>query len=193
MQAKLLRFIQDGEFERLGSSHTIKVDTRIIAATNRNLEEEVARGNFRSDLFYRLNVIAIHLPALRERRDDIPLLAEAFLARSAEGRGTEPKVLSADALAIGRGKQETKDGYAEKLRNPKELVRLATGKVSLRKLAGGLKRAVSPAPPPTSLAQEMAIALARFDMCVAGSTPGGVVPTQMPSTLSVGSKRKRVS
>jgi chemotaxis protein methyltransferase CheR len=74
IQAKLLRLIQDGEFERLGSSRTIKVDVRIIAATNRNLELETEQGRFRRDLWYRLNVFPIKIPPLRERREDISLL-----------------------------------------------------------------------------------------------------------------------
>jgi len=79
LQAKLLRAIQDGEFERLGSPKTIKVNVRILALTSRNLKEEVAKGRFRQDLYYRLNVFPITMPALRERRDDIMLLAEHFV------------------------------------------------------------------------------------------------------------------
>ncbi|MBN1829154.1 MAG: sigma 54-interacting transcriptional regulator [Deltaproteobacteria bacterium] len=79
VQAKLLRVIQHNEFERLGSSHTIKVDVRIVATTNRNLEEEVRKGRFRQDLYYRLNVFPITVPPLRQRREDIPLLVEAFI------------------------------------------------------------------------------------------------------------------
>lgn len=79
LQAKLLRAIQDGEFERLGSNKTIKVDTRVIAATNRNLEEEVQKGRFREDLWYRLNVFPITAPPLRDRQDDIPLLADFYV------------------------------------------------------------------------------------------------------------------
>ncbi len=81
LQAKLLRVVQDGEFERLGGSPTIKVDVRIIAATNRKLEEEVRKGNFREDLWYRLNVFPITMPPLRDRRDDIPLLVAFYLQK----------------------------------------------------------------------------------------------------------------
>ncbi len=81
LQPKLLRVVQDGEFERLGSSHTIKVDLRIIAATNRNLEEEVRRGRFRKDLWYRLNVFPITMPPLRDRLDDIPLLVDFYVKK----------------------------------------------------------------------------------------------------------------
>jgi len=79
LQAKLLRVVQDGQFERLGGPKTIKVDVRIIAATHRNLAEKVKNGTFREDLFYRLNVFSIHVPPLRERADDIPLLVRAFV------------------------------------------------------------------------------------------------------------------
>jgi two-component system NtrC family response regulator len=81
LQVKLLRVLQEMEFERVGGSQTLKVDVRVVAASNRNLKEEVARGRFRSDLYYRLNVVHVQLPPLRERTDDIPLLVSHFLAK----------------------------------------------------------------------------------------------------------------
>jgi transcriptional regulator with GAF, ATPase, and Fis domain len=89
VQAKLLRAIQHNEFERLGSSHTVKVDTRIVATTNRNLEEEVRKGRFRQDLYYRLNIFPITVPPLRQRKEDIPLMVEAFLERYARKLGKQ--------------------------------------------------------------------------------------------------------
>ena len=81
LQPKLLRALQEKEFERLGSTRTITTDVRIVAATNRDLEKLVASGQFRSDLFYRLNVFPIMVPPLRERREDIPLLVQYFLSK----------------------------------------------------------------------------------------------------------------
>ena len=89
LQGKLLRVIQHNEFERLGSSQTIKVDVRIVATTNRNLEEEVRQGRFRQDLFYRLNVFPITVPPLRQRKDDIPLMVQAFMERYSRKMGKQ--------------------------------------------------------------------------------------------------------
>jgi formate hydrogenlyase transcriptional activator len=99
VQAKLLRVLQEGEFERVGSAKPIGVDTRVIAATNRDLAKEVAEGRFRADLFYRLNVFPIQLPPLRERREDIPLLAEYFAAKYAAQVGKPIESISPCALA----------------------------------------------------------------------------------------------
>ncbi len=96
-QVKLLRVLQHREVIPVGATDPLPIDTRIIAATNRDLEEEIKRGSFRRDLFYRLNVIAVHLPPLRDRRDDILLLAESFLQRAAEQRGDTPRRLGDDA------------------------------------------------------------------------------------------------
>jgi DNA-binding NtrC family response regulator len=84
IQIKLLRVLQDRKFERLGGEETIETDVRIVAATNRDLKEEIEKGNVREDLYFRLNVVNIHVPPLRERKDDIPLLVTAFLGEFAE-------------------------------------------------------------------------------------------------------------
>jgi two-component system response regulator HydG len=98
LQVKLLRVLQEREAIPVGATEAIPVDVRIIAATNRELEEEIRRGNFRSDLFYRLNVIAVNLPPLRDRRDDLVLLIEFLLSNLATETSTEPKALASEAL-----------------------------------------------------------------------------------------------
>ncbi len=100
MQVKLLRFLQEGKFERVGGEQTIGVDVRVVSATNKNLRKEVERGRFREDLFYRLNVIPIHLPPLRDRKIDIPCLIDHFLKEASERYGREPLKVSSQALAL---------------------------------------------------------------------------------------------
>ena len=102
-QAKLLRAIQNNEFERLGSSHTIKVDARIVATTNRNLEEEVRKGRFRQDLYYRLNVFPITVPPLRQRKEDIPLLVQAFIERYARKLGKQITSIQKETMKTSAG------------------------------------------------------------------------------------------
>jgi len=97
LQAKLLRFLQEREFERVGGVTPISVDVRIIAATNRNLERFVKEGRFRTDLYYRLNVVAIHLPPLRERRKDIPVLSQYFLRKHSAAIKTNITGISEEA------------------------------------------------------------------------------------------------
>jgi two-component system nitrogen regulation response regulator GlnG len=99
LQTRLLRVLSDGQFYRVGGHQPQKSNVRVIAATHQNLEERVRQGAFREDLFHRLNVIRLRLPALRERREDIPALARLFLARSAKDLGVEPKRLADAALA----------------------------------------------------------------------------------------------
>lgn len=98
LQCKLLRVIQDGEFERLGSPRTLKTDVRIIAATNRNLSEEVKNGRFREDLYYRLNVFPITMPPLRQRQDDIPLLVHHFVSKFNVKIGRKIETVAKDTL-----------------------------------------------------------------------------------------------
>jgi DNA-binding NtrC family response regulator len=100
MQAKILRALQDRRFMQLGGTVEIQVDVRIVAATNVNLQQAVKDGRFREDLFYRLNVITLELPPLRQRREDVPLLAQHFLRHYAEENSTEPPSLSPEALRI---------------------------------------------------------------------------------------------
>lgn len=103
LQVKLLRFLQTGKFERVGGEKTLSVDTRIISATNKDLGEEILEQNFREDLYYRLNVIPIHLPPLRERVNDIPLLIDHFLsgfARDNDSGAATPRVVSKEAMSL---------------------------------------------------------------------------------------------
>ena len=99
-QAKILRVLQEREFEPLGSTHTAKVDTRVIAATNKNLAEEIQKGSFRQDLYYRLNVVTLEVPPLRDRREDIPPLADFFLKRYAEKNRRHIKGFSPRAMDV---------------------------------------------------------------------------------------------
>ncbi|MFQ5457845.1 MAG: sigma-54 interaction domain-containing protein, partial [Myxococcota bacterium] len=99
-QAKILRVLQEKEIQRVGGVETITTDVRLITATNKNLEEAIRKGTFRSDLFYRINVVPIFLPPLRERREDIPLLLDHFLGKTAEGSGKPKKIFTKAALDL---------------------------------------------------------------------------------------------
>src|SRR5262249_61633316 len=99
LQVRLLRLPQEQEFQPVGSSRTLRVDVRIIAATNRDLVTAVAEGRFRSDLYYRLNVVPLRVPALRDRREDIPQLAFYFLERAARKAGRQARRIATDNLA----------------------------------------------------------------------------------------------
>jgi DNA-binding NtrC family response regulator len=100
MQVKLLRVIQERQMMRVGGTQTIDVDVRFLAATNRDIEKSIAEGLFRSDLYYRLNVVSLDIPALRDRRDDIPLLCQYFLMKHAKLMGKEPPTLSPEVLRL---------------------------------------------------------------------------------------------
>ena len=100
MQVKLMRVLQEGTFERVGSEHTVQADVRVVSATNKNIEEEIEEGRFREDLFYRLSVVPIHLPPLRERRNDLPVLVEHILAGILADSGRGPVKVSPRALDI---------------------------------------------------------------------------------------------
>jgi two-component system nitrogen regulation response regulator NtrX len=98
-QGKIVRALQDQTFERLGGSARVKVDVRVVATTNRDLTAEIALGRFREDLYYRLAVVPLRVPSLKERREDVPGLARYFIARSAESSGMAPRELTTDTLS----------------------------------------------------------------------------------------------
>src|SRR5947209_13495734 len=100
LQVKLLRVLQEGEFERVGDSRSIRVDVRVIAATNLSLDDEIAAGRFRDDLYYRLNVVPVYLPPLRDRRDDIPALARFFLHRYSEENRRDAPPLPSEVVEV---------------------------------------------------------------------------------------------
>src|SRR5690606_27126554 len=100
LQAKLLRAVQEREIDRVGGTQPIKVDIRLLATSNRDLEAEVRKGNFREDLYFRLNVVTIHLPPLRSRPLDIPVLAEHFARKYAEANGIGPVRISNQAMMV---------------------------------------------------------------------------------------------
>jgi two-component system nitrogen regulation response regulator NtrX len=124
-QAKVLRVLQEGEVERLGSARTIKVDVRVIAATNKNLEEEIDKGTFREDLYFRLAVIPIHVPPLRERPDDIPGLVRHYMDYFSRENNSRPKRITQGALdALSRYRWK---GNIRELRNTVERLIIMTG------------------------------------------------------------------
>ncbi len=124
-QAKVLRVLQEGELERVGGHETIGVDVRVVAATNKNLEEEIAAGRFREDLYYRLNVVPIELPPLRARRDDLPALVNHFLGSLCEVNGRRPKVMTSAAVTLLRSHDWP--GNVRELKNSIERLVILTG------------------------------------------------------------------
>ena len=144
-QIKLLRVLQTQQFERIGGEKTLTVNVRILAATNKDLLQEVKKGNFREDLYYRLNVIPIHLPSLKERRNDIPLLAKYFLHRFAKEQGKKIEELSAEAMR--RILDYPWPGNVRELENSIEhsTVLAKGGKIEASDLPGVLHSAVSTA------------------------------------------------
>jgi two-component system nitrogen regulation response regulator NtrX len=175
-QAKVLRVLQEQEVERLGSARTIKVDVRVIAATNKNLEEAIARAEFREDLYFRLNVIPIVVPPLRERREDIPLLVQHFARRSSEEHNIKVKRFDPGALqALQRQRWR---GNIRELRNAVERLLIMTSGdvVRLEDLPPDLRGdGVSAVPVP---ADGMAATAA-----TAGSTGGGMTAIPAATTL----------
>ena len=139
VQVKLLRVLQEGEIERLGGSHPIQVDCRIVAATNRDLAVEVQEGRFREDLYYRLNVITVELPPLRERPEDVPLLAHHFLTKYAEKNGKDMLGITTDAMSLLTGYKW--QGNVRELENVIEraVVLAKGGQVTVAELPSGVR------------------------------------------------------
>jgi two-component system nitrogen regulation response regulator NtrX len=164
-QAKVLRVLQEQELERLGSNRIIKVDVRVIAATNKNLEEEIGRGTFREDLFYRLNVIPVHVPPLRERKDDLPALVRHFADLFSRENNFRRKTFTAQAME--RLKQHHWRGNIRELRNFVErLIIMSPGDaIDVRDLPDfGARPFEAPAPPPAAMAaMPAAVAPAELD------------------------------
>jgi two-component system nitrogen regulation response regulator NtrX len=125
-QAKVLRVLQEGEVERIGSAKTIKVDVRVIAATNKDLEEEISKGTFREDLYFRLSVVPVHVPPLRERPDDVPLLVRHFVDTFSRENNRRPPRFTSQAMDLLRGQRWK--GNVRELRNTVErLIIMAPG------------------------------------------------------------------
>ncbi|MCC7263351.1 MAG: sigma-54-dependent Fis family transcriptional regulator [Candidatus Latescibacteria bacterium] len=141
-QAKILRVLQDQQFDRLGGHEPVRTDVRLLAATNRNLEDAIAAGQFREDLYYRLKVVAIDLPPLRERREDIPKLTEYFVARFARQLKIDPPSLSEEALALLYS--HPWPGNVRELEHCLHRALIATGGYPIQ--AEDLRRALGPTP-----------------------------------------------
>ncbi len=173
-QAKVLRVLQEQEVERLGSARTIKVDVRVIAATNKNLEEAIDRGEFREDLYFRLNVIPIVVPPLRDRREDIPRLVQHFAKRTAEEHNLKPKRFDASAMdALSRYRWR---GNIRELRNTIERLMIMTPVDSVRveDLPSDIRSGESA--PRTSAPAASASASASTETASAGAAPKADAP-----------------
>jgi nitrogen regulation protein NR(I) len=163
-QVKLLRVLQQQVFQRVGGTETITVDVRVIAATHRDLETMIREGRFREDLFHRLNVVTIHLPALRERREDIPLLVQHFLSHYAAEFGAAGPTISADALAVLQA--DPWPGNVRELENVTRRLLLAARGLSIGADAARqtlAARSSDQAPPANSLSALAATLLARAE------------------------------
>jgi DNA-binding NtrC family response regulator len=164
VQAKLLRALEERRIERLGGSDSIPVDVRIVSATHRPLEQDIEKGSFRADLFYRLQVVTVEIPALRERREDIPVLAETFARQAAERYGLPPRTLSPSALR--RLVEYHWPGNVRELRNAVErsMILADGGEVTSKDLpdeisAGGKTQKDEAAPAAAAVAEPGALAV----------------------------------
>jgi len=158
-QAKILRILQEHKFERVGGSETIEVEVRVIAATNKSLEKEIQAGRFREDLYYRLNVIPFHVPPLRDRREDIPVLAHAFAREFCAESGVKPKEIAARAMQVLQG--YAWPGNVRELRNLMERLVLMTPGTTIK--ADDLPATLRGAPPTAASASSLDEARRAFE------------------------------
>jgi two-component system, NtrC family, nitrogen regulation response regulator NtrX len=174
MQAKLLRVLQENEFERVGGSETLRVDVRVLAATNRDLDAEVTAGRFREDLFYRLAVVQLRAPPLRERREDLPELIASFLAEACRRNGRRPLRLAPEAVALLAAHD-----YPGNVRELKNLVERLTILCDGPEVSGSEARALLP-PPRASASTPTTVE--------APATPPPAMAEPSPAIPPVGSK-----
>ena len=185
LQSKLLQVLQDGEFARLGSREDVRVDVRVVAATNRNLEQAVADGVFREDLFFRLNVVCIALPPLRQRRDEIPALTELFLRQYSEQYNRSPLPLAADTLRLFA--EHAWPGNVRELENlVKRMVILGTDEPIRKELANAIAGRTRGAGPIPALHTSVAAAAPPAPVPGAAPSNGGSppVPAAEPRPLT---------
>jgi two-component system response regulator FlrC len=188
LQAKLLRVLQEREVDRVGGGRSIPVDVRVIATSNRNLEQMVAEKSFRADLYYRLSVFPIALPALRERREDIPLLAEHLVRQIAERLGRPAPALSASALAC-----LTSYDYPGNVRELGNILERALVRCRARELSSEhLDRSLRSADGATSVAQTPASASAPANGSVAGLPPELPIDLGQLERLAIAEALRRV-
>ncbi len=178
-QAKVLRSLDEQRFEPVGAETSIQVDVRVVAATNKNLEEEIERGNFREDLFYRLNVIPFHVPPLRERIEDVPLLADHFLKEFTMAYGRKPKELTLEAYEVL--KEHRWPGNVRELRNLMERIVIMNPQVRVDARHIPLNPAKRPADRPAerfgSLHEVRAAAEREYILKTLDQTKGNVTKT----------------
>ena len=186
LQSKLLQVLQDGEFARLGGRHDVRVDVRIVAATNRDLEAAVAEGQFREDLFFRLNVVCITLPPLRQRRDEIPALTELFLRQYCEHYNKPPLALATDTLRLFA--EYAWPGNVRELENlVKRMVILGTDEPIRRELAEAISNRSARTGPIPALQPRYALMAAGVPAIPVASAAPPVVPAPPQPPAPIGS------
>jgi DNA-binding NtrC family response regulator len=189
LQAKLLHVLQDGQFSRLGGKRDIEVDVRVLAATNKFLEQAVAQGAFREDLFYRLNVVTVHIPPLRERREEIPLFLEFFLGKYSDFYGKHPPAFS--DYALSRMMDYTWPGNIRELENlVKRYVIVGNESQIIREISTHKPIMMSMAAP---AAEETAIAVQLRPNPVRGNSHSKIAPEEMPSLLEIGRRAAMIA